>query len=116
VSSFLVTLDVPWPKVFITFLSRVSVINLNLMRLPKAACMNPSPSFYRQFNGYTLGLVAAMLALGALWLIGAKLVAPFTLAGMTPAERQERSSSFNSTILQRLLLVLYLVYPGAQAC
>ena len=32
-------------------MARVNVVNLNLVQLPKTACLNPSPSFYKQFNG-----------------------------------------------------------------
>jgi hypothetical protein len=112
VSSFLVTLNVPWPHFFVSVMSRLTAINLNLMTLPKAACMTPSPSFYKSFNGYTLGLVCAMLAMGALWLVGSHVLAPLLLRGMEAAERQDRMSRFNSTVLTRTLLVLYIVYPG----
>jgi hypothetical protein len=37
VSSFISTLDIPWPNVFLRIMSRVNVINLNLLNLPKAA-------------------------------------------------------------------------------
>lgn len=55
ISTFLKSLDVPWPSVFGATMSRVSVINLNLVELPAAACLHPSPSYWSQFNGYTLG-------------------------------------------------------------
>jgi hypothetical protein len=74
--------------------------------------MNPSPSFYRQFNGYTLGLVGAILAMGGLWALGRGVVARLTLRGLPGEERADRLSSFNSTVLARLLLVIYIVYPG----
>jgi hypothetical protein len=77
--------------------------------------LNPSPSFYKQFNGYTLGLLFAMLSMYALWLFGAKLVARVTLRKMDEAERASRIAKFNSTVLARALLVLYLVYPGARS-
>lgn len=32
-------------------MSRVNVINLNLVQLPKAACMNPTVDYYKSFNG-----------------------------------------------------------------
>ena len=75
--------------------------------------MNPSPSFYKQFNGYTLGMLAAMLAMAGLWVFGMRVVAPLSLRGMSDDERVDRLARFSSTVLSRALLVLYLVYPGA---
>jgi hypothetical protein len=37
ISTFLKSLDVPWPSVFGAAMSRVSVVNLNLVELPVAA-------------------------------------------------------------------------------
>ena len=47
-------MDIPWPHIFGVVMARVNVINLNLVQLPKTACLNPSPSFYKQFNGVLL--------------------------------------------------------------
>ena len=98
--------------------------------------MNPSLGFYRMFNGahatwaaylcacvslttprpsaegYTLGLFAAELGMGGLWLLGTHCIAPMTLRRLEPAERERRLASFNFTVLARLLLMLYLVHPG----
>ena len=110
-------------------MARVNVINLNLVQLPKTACLNPSPSFYsqcvcaaaphlqaahhcRRFNGYTLGLLFAMLGMGCLYLLGVKVVARVSLRGMDEEERVDRIAKFSSTMLSRTLLVLYIVYPG----
>jgi hypothetical protein len=49
--TFLKSLDVPWPAAFGSIMSRVNVINLNLVQLPKAACMNPTVDYYKSFNG-----------------------------------------------------------------
>lgn len=137
VSTFLKSLDIPWPSIFGTIMARVSVVNLNLVQLPKTACLNPNPSFYSQFNGYTLGLVAAMLGAGVLHLFGTHVLARITLRNMPAAEREERLAKFHSTVLARALLVrspararsppkccapdvrwrrqvLYVVYPGVR--
>ena len=92
-------------------MGRVNIINFNLLTLPRTACLNPSPSFYRQFQGYTLGLAAAIAGIGALWAFGAFMVAPVTLHRASPAEREDRLARFGSTCLARALLVLYLVRP-----
>jgi hypothetical protein len=76
--------------------------------------LNPSPSYYQQFNGYTLGLLFAVLAMGALWVTGKSVLARLTLRHCSEPERTERLAKFSSTVLQRMLLVLYLVYPGAR--
>ena len=116
---------------------------LHRVQLPAAACLNPSPSYYKQFNGacvraclrvrcnvgrvlmrmhvadhplpsegYTLGLLCAELFMGFLWLLGSKVIAPLSLRNFTPAQRADRLAQFNVTVLARLLLMLYLVYPG----
>ena len=51
VSSFLRSLDVPWPHVFQSLMAKMGIINLNLLQLPKSACLHPQPSFYKQFLG-----------------------------------------------------------------
>jgi hypothetical protein len=74
--------------------------------------LNPSPGYYSQFNGYTLGLVCALLTMGAAWLFGTRVVVRYGLRGMSVQERRNRVAAFSSTVLARMLLVLYLVYPG----
>ena len=84
------------------------------VQLPKTACLNPGPSFYSLFNGYTLGMVAMLLTLVALWVLGRHVIAPWTLRSMTLSERDERVTKFNNALLQRTLFLLYLVYPGVR--
>jgi len=112
VSTFIRSLDIPWPHVFITTMGKISIINLNLVRLPKAACLSPEPSYYDEFNGYTLGLLFALIFIGVFWAFGRHILAPVTLAGMSAEDAAERRSQFSSTCLQRTLMLLYLVYPG----
>jgi hypothetical protein len=127
-STLLKSLDVPWPHVFATVMARVSVVNLNLVQLPKTACLNPNPSFYSIFNGYTvlrcyrpslnsmltlvsqLGLLFFICFITALHAFGAML-SHATLQGLTATERAERLGHFDHRLLVALLLVLYLVYP-----
>ena len=100
-------------------MARVNVVNLNLVQLPKTACLNPSPSFYKQFNGapmcaqqllatavvtrtalgYTLGLLFAMIFMAVLYLLGVKLIAPLSLRSIPEQERVDRMAKFNSTVL-----------------
>ena len=141
-STFLKSLDVPWPSVFGAAMSRISLINLNLVELPAAACLHPSPSYYSTFtgaldswrstncianeltrmpadamtSGYTLGLLAALGLAGVTWQLGKRVVAPLALRGMNEGERTERLARLNRTALSRVLLMLYLVYPGALFC
>jgi len=51
VSTFIKSLDIPWPAAFTVVMSKVNIVNLNLVQLPAAACLNPNPSYYKQFNG-----------------------------------------------------------------
>ncbi len=66
----------------------------------------------RGASGYTLGLLFAMIFMAALHVLGVKLIAPLSLRGMSEQERMDRLAKFNSTVLSRALLVLYIVYPG----
>lgn len=116
VSTFLKSLDIPWPSIFGTIMARVSVVNLNLVQLPKTACLNPSPSFYKQFNGYTLGLAGAMLAFVGLYFFGTHCVSRVTLRNMPAAERADRLAKFRSTVLSRALLVRACCVLFAGAC
>ena len=120
-------------------MTKISVVNLNLAQLPKAAwcvlvlaraymrlctsvlqlsvalcactSLNPSPNYYKQFNGYTLGLLFAEVFIGSLWLLG-RAVARLTLRHLPEREQRHRLLQFNSAVLSRLLLLLYVVYPG----
>ena len=112
VSTFIHSLDIPWPNVFKAIMSRVSLINLNLLQLPKAACLNPSVSFYQQFVGYVVSLLGAVLGVALLWCLGSWAIAPLTLRGLSRHEREDRLSAFHSVCLSRLLLLLYVCYPG----
>jgi hypothetical protein len=108
VATFLHSLDVPWPRVFTTVMARVSVVNLNLVQLPKTACLHPNPSYYSQFNGYTLGLLFFILLLATVRLLGSRGLARL----LPPAECVERVERFEHRLLVALLLVLFFVYPG----
>ena len=77
-----------------------------------APSLNPSPSYYAQFQGYTLGLFVAMVTSVALFLLGSHVLAPIALRDLPYAEREERLQRFKSSCLARVLLLLYLVYPG----
>ena len=43
------------------------MINLNLVELPKTACLHPNTPFFDQFNGYTLGLSFGLALIGFIW-------------------------------------------------
>ena len=66
----------------------------------------------RLTTGYTLGLLFAMLFMGVLYMLGVKLIAPLSLRNVSEQDRSDRMAKFNSTVLSRALLVLYIVYPG----
>lgn len=93
-------------------MSKVSLINLNLVRLPKAACLSPRISYYEDFNGMTLGLLCMLLFILALWLFGRYLLSLITLRGLSEAERGDRQRKFSGICLQRTLMLCYFVYPG----
>jgi hypothetical protein len=112
VSTFIDTLDVPWPKTFSTIMSRVNIVNVNFLSLPKTACLYPNTPFYRTFHGYTLGTVVGLAVIAASWLVGQRLLAPRTLRDAPEAERAHRLRRFQTLCLSRALLLLYLVYPG----
>ncbi len=53
-----------------------------------------------------------MFSMMVLYIFGAHFVARVTLRNMSEEERATRRAAFNSTMLARALLLLYLVYPG----
>ena len=112
VSTFLRSLDVPWPHIFVSVMGKVNIINLNLVHLPKAACMSPNTTYYEEFQGYTLGLLFALLFIALFWALGVYVLSPLSLRGMNADEIKARTAKFSSTCLQRTLMLLYLVYPG----
>jgi hypothetical protein len=112
VSTFIDTLDVPWPKTFSTIMSRVNIVNVNFLQLPRTACLYPNTPFYKTFMGYTLGTTAGLALVGVSWVAGQRLLAPLTLRSATAAERAHRLRRFQTVCLSRALLLLYLVYPG----
>lgn len=114
VSAFAHTLDIPWPHIYYALMSRFGVINLNVVRLPAAACLNPEPSFYTVFNAYTIGVAAAVGLI-----LTFRACAPLAqgllvrLGGCTPADATQRAERFASACLSRgVLLLLYLSYPA----
>lgn len=48
-ATFVRSLDVPWPHTFSQLCSRIGVININVLQLPKSACLHPEPAFYDEF-------------------------------------------------------------------
>ena len=102
----------PWPHVFSALMAKMGIINLNLLQLPKSACLHPQPLYYKQFLGYTLSFLLAIVLVGLLWLFGSRVLSRYTLRNVTAEERDARLSKFNSVVLQRLLLFMYLTYPG----
>jgi hypothetical protein len=47
-----------------------------------------------------------------MWLFGSRVVARISLSGMPEEERATRLTQFRSTVISRVLLVLYVTYPG----
>ena len=118
-------------------MSRVNIVNVNFLQLPKTACLYPNTPFYATFQGYTracsvthtalsllyrhantcdihlaVGTTAGLAVVGAAWLAGQRLLAPLTLRHASAAERAHRLRRFQTVCLSRALLLLYLVYPG----
>ena len=93
-------------------MGRVNLVNLNLVQVPKAACLNPSVSYYQQFNGFTLGLLGAELFFGFVWVLGVQVLAPISLRRLPEPARRKQLAAFSSVVLARFLLMLFLVYPG----
>ena len=111
-SSFIDTLDVPWPRTFGTIMARVNIVNINFLQLPRTSCLYPNTPFYSTFQGYTLGTTVGLAVIGASWVMGQRLLAPLTLRNATATERAHRVRRFQTVCLSRALLLLYLVYPG----
>jgi hypothetical protein len=82
------------------------------VQLPRTACLNPSPSYYKQFNGYTLGLMFAILLIVIMRLAGTRVLARVTLDHCPRDERLQRLDRFRNALTARTLILLYVVYPG----
>ena len=93
-------------------MAKMGIINLNLLQLPKSACLHPQPLYYKQFLGYTLAFLLAIVLVGLIWLFGSRVLSRYTLRDVSDEERDARLAKFNSVVLQRLLLFAYLTYPG----
>ena len=93
-------------------MAKMGIINLNLLQLPKSACLHPQPLYYKQFLGYTLAFLLAIVLVGLIWLFGSRVLSRYTLRNVSAEERDTRLAKFNSVVLQRLLLFMYLTYPG----
>ena len=93
-------------------MSRINIVNINFLQLPKTSCLYPNTPYYSTFQGYTLGTSAALALVGAVWLLGKRLLAPLTLRHAAAAERAHRMRRFQTVCLSRALLLMFLVYPG----
>ena len=93
-------------------MSRVNIINVNFVELPKTGCLHPNTSFYDTWQGYTLGTIGGMLLIGCIWLAGQHVIGPRMLRNMSAEEKAHRLRRFQTVCLSRSLLVLYLIYPG----
>jgi hypothetical protein len=103
VSSFSRTMDVAWPRVLHYLMNGLSLLNLNILRIPSAACATPNVSFFDLFNGITLGVTGLAAYVGALWAAGSL----YARAACLPAASV---AHFNRVTVSRLLLLLDLVY------
>lgn len=103
VSSFQRTMRIPWPRVYYDVSSRLSFLDLNFMRLPRAACAAPSSNFYATFNGTTLSVTALLAYVAACWAAGDAYA---RREGLSPATR----SLFAHATLAKALLVLDVAF------
>ena len=60
VSSFNNTLAVPWPAVYYAMTQALSVVSLQLLKLPTIACIQPEVSFFVIFDGASCALRLCM--------------------------------------------------------
>ncbi len=112
VSTFISSLDVPWPRTFTSIMARVNVVNINFVELPRTACLHPNTPFYEQFMGYTLGTTGGLALIGLIWAAGSRLLVRLSLRHALPDDKANRLRRFQTVCLSRALLLLYLVYPG----
>ena len=103
ISSFQLTMRVPWPDIFYAFSSRLSFINMSFLKLPKTGCATPNVNYLQTFNGYTCGVAASICYILLLWAGGEAYCRHRKLSHLVRSE-------FVSVILARLLLFSDLVY------
>jgi hypothetical protein len=81
----------------------LSLLNLNVLRIPSAACATPNVSFLDLFNGITLGVTGLALYMVAMWACGSVYARAAALPDASVAH-------FNRVSLGRLLLFLDVLY------
>lgn len=103
ISSFQLTMRVPWPNVFYQFSSRLAFLNMAFLKLPKTGCATPNVSYLSTFNGYTTGVASGICYILFLWAAGETYCRYRKVSHLVRSE-------FVSVILARLLLFTDLVY------
>lgn len=102
-SSFRHTTHVAWPPLFRTTIDRLSILNLNFIKLPKVACLSPFSTLYDEFNGITLSVTAILAYFAAVWACG---TAWARARHLPDAVR----TAFNRRTTARCLLLLKFAY------
>jgi hypothetical protein len=107
VSSFNNTLAVPWPSIYTSMTQMLSVVSLQLLRLPTIACIQPEISFYVLFNGTTIAMCLFLLFCLATFHFGSKAAA----VRDDPARRRK----FRIRVLNATIWSIFLAYPQTAA-
>ena len=103
VSSFSNNLAVPWPSVYYSLASSLSVTSLQFLRLPQINCIQPQVSFFTVFNITTLSFFGfAVFALAAYFIGSASAVAK------ADKNRQRR---FKARVLKVFWWGAFFFYP-----
>lgn len=107
VSSFNNTLAVPWPSVYYSLANALSVVSLQMLKLPNIACIEPEVSFYVVFDGVTVTMLLFMLFCVLTYYFGQR----------SPAAREdaERRRRFKTRCIQCFIWGIFLVYPQVSA-
>ena len=105
-SSFNNTLAVPWPAVYYSLTQALSVVSLQLLKLPTVACIQPEVSFYVVFDGTTVTLLIFFLF----------LLVPFYAGSRAPALRDDpaRRRRFRTRVINNGIWAIFLVFPQAR--
>ena len=103
ISSFNNSLAVPWPAVYRSMTSALSVVSLQLLKLPTMACISPEVSYYTIFDGTTIAMMLYLLFGAGTLFFGRR-------AAVLKADPQ-RKIRFTARCINAFIWGLFLAFP-----
>jgi hypothetical protein len=103
IGSFRATMSIPWPAVYTSIESRLSILDFNFLNMPSTACSTPQSELLSRMDGITISVVCILSYLGFFYGV-------VRLIMHLKEWEQERILAFNRVTISRITLVLILCY------